>query len=307
MPQPGTRKNSLVGALMLTVCAIVWGSSFAAQSVGAQYVEPFTFISLRSLLGAVTLLPVIALRTKAQKKDPAFKEKRAEEKQWLPKGGLVCGIVLSAASLLQQFGIDRGTASGKAGFITALYILMVPIFSVVLRKRIRPVIWPCAVTSLVGLYLLCVNDSTVQPSDGFVLACAVMYAIHILVIDHVSPHVDGVRLSCVQFFVAGVLSAGPMLLTEDVSFDLIKSAAVSIVYSGVMSSGVAFTLQILGQQRTEPTVATMIMSLESVFAMLTGMVLLHEMPTAKETVGCVLMFAAIIVAQWPEKSERTSR
>ena len=304
MPQSGTRKNSLIGALMLTVCAIVWGSSFVAQSAGAEFVEPFTFISLRSLLGSATLLPVIALRSRSQKKDPAFHEKREEEKQWLPKGGLACGLALCVASLLQQFGIDRGTSSGKAGFITALYILMVPIFSVVLRKRIRPIIWPCAVTSLFGLYLLCVTDNTVQPSDGFVLACAAMYAVHILVIDRVSPHVDGVKLSCVQFFVAGVLSAVPMLLFEDLSAAMLKSAALSIAYSGVMSSGVAFTLQILGQQRTEPTVATMIMSLESVFAMLTGMIILREMPTARETIGCVLMFAAIIVAQLPEKSER---
>lgn len=303
MPKHGTRKNSLIGAVMLTVCAIVWGSSFVAQSAGAEFVGPFTFISLRSLLGAATLLPVILIKSAAQKKkDPRqYEERRKEERAWLPKGGLACGVALCIASVLQQFGIDRGTASGKAGFITALYILLVPIFSIALKKRIRPIIWPCAVISLVGLYLLCVNDSSVQSSDGYVLACAVMYAVHILVIDHVSPHVDGVKLSCLQFFIAGVLSAVPMLLCEDVSFSLIKSAALSIAYSGVMSSGVAYTLQILGQQRTEPTVASMIMSLESVFAMLTGMVILHEIPTAKETVGCILMFAAIIAAQWPEK------
>lgn len=303
MEKAKTRKNNLISVLMLTICAAVWGSSFVAQSTGARFVGPFTFISLRSLLGSLSLLPVIALRTKQQKKNlAAYEAQKAEEKKWLPKGGLACGVALCVASTLQQFGIDRGTSSGKAGFITALYILMVPIFSVVLKKRIRPIIWPCAAASLAGLYLLCVKDSSVQPSDGYVLACAVIYAVHILVIDHVSPHVDGVKLSCVQFFVAGVLSGIPMLLFEDVSPELIKGAALSLAYSGIMSSGVAYTLQILGQQRTEPTVASMVMSLESVFAMLTGMVVLREIPTLRETLGCVLMFAAIVVAQLPQRN-----
>ena len=302
MQMSGQRKSSLIGALMLTTCAIVWGSSFVAQSAGAEFVGPFTFISLRSLLGALTLLPLALFRTARRKNAAGFSgEKRKTERKTLLRGGLVCGVVLSVASTLQQFGIDRGTASGKAGFITALYILLVPLFSVALKKRIRPIIWPCVAVSLLGLYLLCVKDNSVQFSDFYILACAVMYAVHILVIDRVSPHVDGVALSCVQFFIAGVLTAVPMLLFESASPDLLKSAAFSIAYSGVMSSGVAFTLQILGQQRVEPTVASMLMSLESVFAMLTGMVVLHEIPTLRETVGCVLMFAAILVAQLPEK------
>ena len=294
------KRNNLIGPLILALCAMIWGSSFVAQSAGAQYVGPFTFIGLRSLLGSAFLVPVFLI------KDAVLKKKTPErflptDRKKLLRGGLLCGLVLTAASVLQQFGIDRGTPSGKAGFITALYILLVPVFSVVLGKRIRPILWPCALAAVGGLYLLCVKDASVQMSDLYVLACAVMYAVHILVIDKVSPELDGIKLSCVQFFVAGVLCMPMMLLTEEVSWELVKSAAFSIAYSGIMSSGVAFTLQILGQQRTEPTIASMIMSLESVFAMLTGLLVLQEVPTLREALGSAVMFAAIIVAQLPEK------
>jgi len=297
-----TKRNNLTGSLILTLCAVIWGSSFVAQSTGAQFVGPFTFMSLRSLLGAAFLLPVILVMDTVKKKNGTFVPMNKPQKQFFLKSGLLCGAALCVASLLQQFGIDRGTSSGKAGFITALYILLVPIISVVLHKRIRPIIWPCAAAAVVGLYLLCIKDGfAVQGSDLYVLGCAVVYAIHILIIDHVSPHVDGVKLSCMQFFVTGLLCAGGMLLFEDVTPALLKNAAGSIAYSGIMSSGVAYTLQILGQQRTEPTLASMLMSLESVFALLTGMLVLHEIPTLREGIGCLVMFAAIIVAQLPDK------
>ena len=297
-----TKRNNLIGSLILTLCAMIWGSSFVAQSTGAQFVGPFTFIGLRSLLGAAFLVPIFFIKNAATKRRSPERSVPADRKKLL-RGGVLCGLALFAASVLQQFGIDRGTSSGKAGFITALYILLVPIFSVVLKKKIRPIIWPCALAALCGLYLLCVKDSSIRLSDLYVLACAIVYAIHILVIDRVAPELDGIQLSCVQFFVAGVLCIPPMLLTETVSLDLLKSAAWSIAYSGIMSSGVAFTLQILGQQRTEPTIASMLMSLESVFAMLTGLIVLHEIPTLREALGCVLMFAAIIVAQLPNKKQ----
>lgn len=300
------KKNNLIGSIMLMVCAIIWGSSFVAQTTGAEYVGPFTFISLRSLLGSISLLPVILIMTFFKKKSTA--EAVAENKKgkkFFLLGGLCCGVCLCVASVLQQMGIDKGTSPGKAGFITALYILLVPIFSIALKKKIRPVIWLCVAVSLVGLYLLCVTENSVQASDFYVLACAVCYAVHILVIDYVSPHVDGVKLSAMQFFVCGILAAIPMLTTEEVSFELIKAAAPSIAYSGIMSSGVAYTLQILGQQRmNQPTVASMIMSLESVFAVIAGMLVLSQVPTMRESIGCILMFAAIIVAQLPEKSSR---
>ncbi len=296
------KKNNLTGSIMLMICAIVWGSSFVAQTTGAEYVDPFTFISLRSLLGSISLVPVILIMGIFKKKNRAEKAAETKDKKFFLLGGLACGVCLCVASVLQQMGIDKGTSPGKAGFITALYILLVPIFSVALKKKIRPVIWLCVAVSLVGLYLLCVTENSVQSSDFYVLACAICYAVHILVIDYVSPRVDGVKLSAMQFFICGIMAAVPMLLNEEVSFELIKAAAPSIAYSGIMSSGVAYTLQILGQQRmNQPTVASMIMSLESVFAVIAGMIVLSQVPTARESIGCVLMFAAIIVAQLPEK------
>ncbi len=301
-----TRKNSLIGSAFLALAAIIWGSSFVAQTAGAEFVGPFTFISIRSLLGSVALLPVIFVMDAFKKKSnpQEYKKMTKADYKYLFIGGGVCGVVLCAASNLQQLGIDGGTAPGMAAFITALYILLVPIFSVFLGKKIRPVIWACVGVSVVALYMLCVKDGgKVQGSDLYVLACAACYAVHILVIDKVSPKLDGVRLSALQFFVAGVISAVPMLIMEDVSLEAIKAAAPSIAYSGIMSSAVAFTLQILGQQKTEPTIATMIMSLESVFGVLTAMIVLSQVPTAREAIGCVLMFAAIIVAQLPEKKK----
>ena len=299
-----TRKDSLIGSAFLALAAIIWGSSFVAQTAGAEFVGPFTFISVRSLLGSVALLPVIGVMDLFKKKSTPqeYKKMTKADYKYLFIGGSVCGVVLCAASCLQQLGIDGGTAPGMAAFITALYILLVPIFSVFIGKKIRPVIWVCVGVSVVALYLLCVKEGgRVQGSDLYVLACAVCYAVHILVIDKVSPKLDGVRLSALQFFVAGVISFVIMLLTEEVTFDALKAAAPSIAYSGIMSSAVAFTLQILGQQKTEPTIATMIMSLESVFGVLTAMIILSQVPSTRETLGCVLMFAAIIVAQLPEK------
>ncbi len=301
-----TRKDSLIGSAFLALAAIIWGSSFVAQTTGAEFVGPFTFISLRSLLGSVALLPVIGVMDIFKKKTrPAeYKKMTKADYKYLLIGGSVCGVVLCAASCLQQLGIDGGTAPGMAAFITALYILLVPIFSVFIGKKIRPVIWVCVGVSVVALYLLCVKEGgRVQGSDLYVLACAVCYAVHILVIDKVSPNLDGVRLSALQFFVAGAISFVIMLLTEEVTLEAIKAAAPSIAYSGIMSSGVAYTLQILGQQKTEPTIATMIMSLESVFGVLTAMIILSQVPSTRETLGCVLMFAAIIVAQLPEKKK----
>ena len=300
------KKNNLVGSIMLMICAIVWGSSFVAQTTGAEYVGPFTFIALRSLLGSVALVPVIFIMGAFKKKntEEAAAEKNKDKKFFL-FGGLACGVCLTFASVLQQVGIDKGTSPGKAGFITALYILLVPIFSIALKKKIRPLIWLCVAVSLVGLYLLCVTENSVQSSDFYVLLCAACYAVHILIIDYVSPHVDGVKLSAMQFLVCGIIASVPMLLSEEVSLELIKAAAPSIAYSGIMSSGVAYTLQILGQQKmNQPTVASMIMSLESVFAVISGMIVLHQIPTSREAIGCILMFAAIIVAQLPEKSSR---
>lgn len=302
-----TRKNSLIGSLFLALAAIIWGSSFVAQTAGAEYVGPFTFIAIRSFLGSAVLLPVIFVSDAVKKKTrpQEYRKMTKSDYKYLLIGGVACGAVLCVASCLQQLGIDGGTAPGMAAFITALYILLVPIFSVFIGKKIRPIIWLCVGVSIIALYMLCVKEGgRVQGSDLYVLACAVCYAVHILVIDKVSPNLDGIRLSSLQFFVAGLITLIPMFLTEETSLEALKAAAPSIAYSGIMSSGVAFTLQILGQQKTEPTIATMIMSLESVFGVITAMIILSQVPTGRETLGCILMFAAIIVAQLPEKKKQ---
>ncbi len=302
MKMQNTKKGNLTGSILLLIAAFIWGSAFVAQTTGAEHVGPFTFICLRNVLGSVILLPVIFALDGIKKKNGAYHKQTKGDYKTLFIGGLVCGVALCLASVFQQAGIDKGTEPGKAGFITALYILLVPIFSILLKNKVRPIIWFCVAVSVAALYLLCVKeDNSVQLSDIYVLICAALYSVHILVIDRVSPKTDGVRLSAVQFAVASALSFLPALIFEGVDFGAIAAAAPSIAYAGIMSSGVAYTLQIVAQKRTEPTLASMIMSLESVFAVLTSLVILQQIPTVREGIGCVLMFAAIIVAQLPQK------
>lgn len=297
-------KNQLVGSLLLLICAFIWGSAFVAQTTGAEYIGPFTFICLRNILGTAVILPVIFVSDLIRKKKGEIKRSDKKEKKTLLIGGICCGAALCFASVFQQAGIDKGTDPGKAGFITALYILLVPLSSIFMRKKVRPIIWVCVAASVAALYLLCVTESnSIEVSDLLVLICAALYTVHILVIDKVSPCVDGVKLSCIQFFVASVLSFFPALIFEGFEKEAIVAALPSVAYAGIMSSGVAYTLQILGQQKTEPTLASMIMSLESVFAVLTSIAVLHLAPSPREAVGCVIMFAAIIVAQLPEKNK----
>lgn len=297
-----TKKDNLIGSLLLVLTAFIWGSAFVAQSTGAEYVGPFTFICLRNVLGAVVLLPVIFILDGIKKKNGTYRKFEKSDYKTLFIGGIACGVALCFASVCQQAGIDGGTEPGKAGFITALYILLVPIFSLFLKKKVRPVIWFCVAVSVAALYLLCVKeDNSIRKSDLLVLICAALYSVHILVIDKFSPETDGVRLSAIQFAVASVISFIPAVILEGIELDAILAAVPSIAYAGIMSSGVAYTLQIVAQKRTEPTLASMIMSLESVFAVLTSLVVLHQVPTVREGIGCVLMFGAIIVAQLPGK------
>ncbi len=298
------KKNKIIGPVLLIIAAFIWGSAFVAQSEGAKYVGPFTFLCLRSFLGTAVLLPVILVSDFAKKKKGLYVKSTQKDKKALIVSGITCGIFLFGASACQQIGLDKGTEPGKAGFITALYILLVPVFSLFLGKKIRPVIWGCVALSIAALYLLCVKeDNSIVAADLFVLLCAVLYAVHILVIDKVAADVDGVKLSAMQFLVAGIISAVPALFFEEISVEAIKSAALSVAYAGVLSSGVAFTFQIIAQKRTEPTLASMLMSLESVFAVLTSLVLLGLVPSVREGIGCVLMFIAIVVAQLPEKKK----
>lgn len=292
-------KSTMKSNLMLTLTALIWGTSFVAQSVGMDYVGPFTFNAVRCLLGGVVLLPVI---WGLDRRDPA--RKPTEKKTYLI-GGVCCGLALAVGSSLQQIGIMYTTV-GKAGFITSLYMLLVPVLGLFLRKRVAGKIWGCIAIAVVGMYLLCITESfTVNMGDGLILLCAVGFAVHILIIDHFSPKTDAVRLSCVQFFVCAILCSVPMFALESPTFSAISAAAVPILYAGIMSCGVAYTLQVVAQSNTSPVIASLLLSLESVFAVLAGWVLLRQVLSVRELFGCGLVFIAIIIAQLPAFKRKT--
>lgn len=283
--------------ILLVLTALIWGCAFVAQSVGMDYVGPFTFNMARFLIGAIVLLPVIWFMDR-QRKTGA--EKGAGQKT-LIIGGICCGIALTVASTLQQWGI-LFTTVGKAGFITAMYIVIVPLLGVFIGKKVRPLIIGCVAIAVVGFYFLCMTESLrLGLGDFLVLLCAIAFSIHILVIDHFSPKVDGVKMSAIQFLTAAIISAVPTLLWEQPVFTEILQAWQPVLYAGVMSCGVAYTLQIIAQKNADPTVASLLLSLESVFSVLAGWVLLGQGLSLKELFGCVLIFCAIILAQLPEK------
>ncbi len=290
--------------VLLVLTALIWGCAFVAQSVGMDYVGPFTFNTVRNFIGALVLIPVILMMDKGAEKSgltPAEMKTRRGNTKTLVIGGICCGTALAVASSLQQWGI-MFTTVGKAGFITAMYIVLVPIFGIFLGKKVRPLIWLCVALAVVGLYFLCINETfRLNTGDFLVILCAICFTVHILVIDHFSPKVDCVRLSAIQFLVAGIVCGIPMLVWEHPEIADILAAWMPILYAGVMSSGVAYTLQIVAQKNADPTVASLLLSLESVFSLLAGWVILHQSLSIKELFGCVLMFGAIILAQLPEK------
>ena len=281
-------------ALLLMLTALIWGVAFVAQSVGMDYVDPFTFNAVRSLIGGAVLIPCIWVLSRGKQAEP---QKTGGKTLWL--GGVCCGAALACGSMLQQFGI-RETTVGKAGFITALYILIVPLLGLLFHKKVGKLVWLGVALAVGGMYLLCMNEGfSIGRGDLMVLIGSFAFSVHILVIDHFSPKVDGVRMSCIQFFVCGLLCAGPMLVLERPSLSAILAAWAPILYAGVLSCGVAYTLQIIGQRNIDPTVASLLLSLESVFSMLAGWVLLGQAMTVRELSGCALVFCAIILAQLP--------
>ena len=283
--------------ILLVLTALIWGCAFVAQSVGMDYVGPFTFNTARFLIGAIVLLPVIWFMDR-QRKTGA--EKGAGQKT-LIIGGICCGIALAVASTLQQWGI-LFTTVGKAGFITAMYIVIVPMLGIFIGKKVRPLIIGCVAIAVVGFYFLCMTESLrLGLGDFLVLLCAIAFSIHILVIDPFSPKVDGVKMSAIQFLTAAIISAVPTLLWEQPVLTESLQAWQPVLYAGVMYCGVAYTLQIIAQKNADPTVASLLLSLESVFSVLAGWVLLGQGLSLKELFGCVLIFCAIILAQLPEK------
>jgi len=297
--------------LMLLLTAFIWGTAFVAQKSGMDYIGPLTYGGIRTLIGGIFLIPVIKFldMRKPEEEKTRLMERTAEAKKADGKllliGGICCGMALFVASTLQQFGLAYTTA-GKAGFITTLYVVIVPIFSIFLRKKVKPVMWFCVMLGALGMYMLCMKDATfsLQYGDFLVLLCAAAFAVHILVIDYFSPKVDSVRLSCIQFLVAGTMGIIGMFIFETPVLADILASWFPILYAGVLSSGVAYTLQVVAQADADPTAASLILSLESVFAALSGMVLLGESMSVKELLGCVIIFVAIIIAQMPSKEER---
>lgn len=289
------RKN----AFMLFLTAFIWGTAFVAQSVGMDYLGPFGFNGIRSLIGGVALLPCIYILGKINKNS----NEKGDVKT-LAAGGICCGLALFAASSMQQIGIQYTTA-GKAGFITAFYIVLVPVFGIFLGKKTGWKIWLAVALALAGLYFLCITESfSVGRGDIYVFIGALLFTVHILVIDYFAPRTDGVKMSCIQFFVAGILSMFPMAAFETTTVEGIMRSWGPLLYAGVLSCGVAYTLQIIGQKNMNPTVASLILSLESCISVLAGWVILGEQLSVREGVGCILMFAAIVLAQIPEKQSK---
>lgn len=288
--------------LMLVLTAFIWGTAFVAQSVGMDYLGPFTFNGVRSLIGGAALIPCIVVLRMINGREDAEGLKNQKD---LVTGGIACGLLLFAASSLQQIGIQYTTA-GKAGFITAFYIVIVPVFGIFLRKKIGFKVWTAVVMALLGLYFLCMTEKlTVGKGDVLIFACALVFSIHILVIDYFSPKVDGVKMSCIQFFVCGIASLPFMFLLETPKAEAMAKGWLPLLYAGVLSCGVAYTLQIIGQKNVNPAVASLILSLESCFSVLAGWVVLGERLTVRESLGCALMFAAILLAQIPDSNGRS--
>lgn len=299
------RRTSAKSSILLLIAAIVWGVSFVPQKAGMAYVEPFTYNGIRCLLGGAVLLPVIPALDRLRAGSADF---RRGSRRDILLGGAACGAVLFIASSLQQFGIalqDASTNVGKAGFITALYTVLVPILYRVLGKRSSGRVWLAAGIALAGFFLLSLMDGLLAGlglalglSDLLLLLCALMFSVHILCIDRFSPLADGVRLSCVQFFVCGLLSLPGMLLFEHPEAGAILSCWPAIAYSGVMSCGVAYTLQVVGQKGVHPAVASLLLSLESVFSVLAGYVLTPGASLSVwELSGCALVFAAVVLVE----------
>ena len=286
--------NTGRNCFLLFLTASIWGLAFVFQSKGMEYMDPFTFNGVRSLIGAVSLLLFVLVRNRI-----TGRSFRQLNKKLTWKAGISCGIVLTIASSLQQFGIMYTTV-GKAGFITTLYIIFVPIAGLFFRKKVSGVVWIAAGMSAIGMYLLCMTESlSFNPGDVLVFLCAVAFTIHIMVIDYFSPKGDGVVISCIQFFTCGILSAIVMLVTESPSINGLLGAIGPILYAGVLSSGVAYTLQVVAQKDVNPTVASLILCLESVFSAIAGWLILHEIMSLREWLGCGFMFVAIVLAQIP--------
>lgn len=296
------KRNPIRQIVFPILAAAIWGTAFVAQSVSTGHVQPFTFNAARSIIAFFVLLILCAVFSKMRKAKGQNSSTRSRKD--LIIGGVCCGLVLAVAANFQQAGLGN-TAPGKAGFITALYVVLVPVLGIFLRRRASLPVWIGAVLAVAGLYLLCIKENFgVQPSDLLVLCCAFVFALHIMVIDHFARHVDGVELSCVQFLTAAVISGIGAAIFETVNWAGLWQCILPILYVGIFSSGVAYTLQILAQKDSDPTVVSILLSLESVFSVLAGALILGDKLSGREYLGCALMFAAVILAQLPSPKKK---
>lgn len=306
-------KKSIRAQLMLLLTALIWGVAFVAQDVAAGSVGPFTFNGVRMGLAAIVVL-LFSLYTDRQAGKHGsrdyertgagvpFAQLTPAQRRPLLIGGVLCGVMLAIASALQQLGITQGAAAGKAGFVTALYIVLVPLAGLFVGKKLRPAIGIAVVLSVIGLYLLCIAEGLViEASDISLILCALCFAGHILIIDRFSRLTDCIKMSCIQFFTADIICLILAFAFETPRWSDIQSCIIPLLYSGVLSGGMGYTLQIIAQRDTEPTIASLIMCLESVFAVLAGWLILGDQMSLREYMGCFAMLCGILLAQWPEK------
>ncbi|MBE5778237.1 MAG: DMT family transporter [Clostridiales bacterium] len=309
-------KSSLRSSLLLLLTAMIWGLAFVAQDVAMESVRAFTFNGARMMLAALMLLVVCAVLEKKAASQPEnndgttipLKSMSSAQKKQLLIAGLLCGSVLAVASSLQQIGLEQGAAPGKAGFITALYIVLVPICGLFFGKKLRLVLIPAVVFSVAGLYLLCMTGSAdaasglrLETADIYLILCALGFTAHILIIDYFSPRTDCVKLSCLQFFVCSIICIIMACIFEKPRWPQLLDCLVPLLYAGLLSGGLGYTLQMVAQKDLDPTVASLIMCLESVFAVLGGLIILKDGMSHYEYIGCALMMCGILLAQWPEK------
>ena len=309
-------KTSFTGVVLLLLTAFIWGSSFIAQSESSGLVKPFTFNAVRMIIGSISLIPVILIRDRAAARSLSqeqLAERKQEDKKILKYGSLM-GIALCVASNFQQFAFEEpGHSAGKIAFITAMYMFIVPLIGLFFKKRISALTWLCVAVGFVGLYFLCIDErgfGSITFGNVLAFCCAVCFAIHILLVARFAPDFDGIKLSCVQFFVSGVISVICMFIFEKPTLSAIWSAKLPILYSGILSCGVAYTLQVIAQKRCDETIASLLMCMESVFAVLCeafcfavfGMG--EKILSGREILGCVIMFAAIVLSQFAQMKKQ---
>lgn len=282
----GMLSKQIRNSLLLLIAAIIWGVAFVAQSTGMEHIGPFTFTFLRNVIGTIVLLPIAF-----------FSKENSESRKTLVVSAVLSGLALGVASCLQQYGMLY-TSVGKAGFLTALYIIIVPILGLFFKKRCSWLTWIAVILAVIGVYFLCITENfTINKGDILEFLCAIAFAVQILIISKYSAKINAYRFACIQFMTAGLVALVPMLFTETVTWSGVSSAMIPLLYTGVMSSGVAYTLQIIGERDLNPTVAALIMSLEACISVIAGWLILNQTLSLREISGCVIMFTAIILAQ----------